>query len=237
MGSSWGCYRVVRQIGKLVWAKRMSTKTNKCNHTERIEMKKMRTALVGLSIVMSMVMAIECRAETNKRMSPYGIAFLEDSQYPAVDMSVKGMRLCVIYGENADVWGLDIGIFGCRVNGNLFGLELAGVISSVGLSSGSVQMGGIASICEEDFCGCQISGIANSTGQAVYGGQVSIFNMAQSIYGTQIGVINRCERAQGVQIGVVNFAEKANRGLVQLGLVNVIQSNARPVIPIINVGF
>ena len=58
-------------------------------------MKKLRTVLIGLSVAMSMVMPAECLAETNKRMSPYGIAFLEDAQYPAVDMSVKGMRLCI----------------------------------------------------------------------------------------------------------------------------------------------
>ena len=195
------------------------------------------TLLASMAIAALSVPAVLADENSaNKRPSPVGVALLEDAQFPRPDVDVMGMRLCFIYGRNADVQGLDIGIFGCGVEGNLFGLQLSGVFNDVGSSWGAVQFAGIVNVCAEDFYGCQLSGIANSTGQSLYGGQLSIFNQAQTLYGAQVGLFNKSESACGLQIGLVNIAERA-RGLMQIGVVNVIKSNKNQVFPIINMGF
>ena len=204
----------------------------------RIKMKMSKMTLtVSMAIAVLVVPTVLAGGNAvDTRPSPVGVAFLEDAQFPKPDVDVMGMRLCFIYGRNANVQGLDIGIFGCGVEGNMFGLQLSGVLNDVGSSWGTVQFAGIANICAEDLYGCQLSGIANSTAQSLYGGQLSIFNQAQTLYGTQIGLFNKSDNAYGLQIGLVNIVE-GGHGLMQIGLVNVIKSNKNQFFPIINMGF
>ena len=196
---------------------------------------KWKMAIVA-ALVATAVSAMAGEQGARRRPSPIGFALFEPAQFPTPENDVLGLRICLIYGRNANVMGIDTGVFGCGVDGNMFGLQVSGFLNDVGSSWGAVQLSGIANICAEDFYGLQLSGIANSTSLDFCGQQLSIFNNAQTLYGIQIGLFNKSENAYGLQIGLINVAKRAG-GLMQIGLVNVINSNRNEVFPIINMGF
>ena len=183
------------------------------------------------------LMSVHCMADTVKRQVPVplGVCIAEEAQFPNADSDIMGFRLCLLYGRHANVSGLDIGVFGCAVDGCLFGLQTSVILNSVGSANGALQIGGIANNCLEDFYGVQLSGIANKADGSVYGGQLSTFNIAKEVGGTQIGVYNKADTLLGVQIGVINWATDMQG--IQLGVLNVIKNGPCPYLPILNANF
>ena len=98
-----------------------------------------------------------------------------------------------------------------------------------------MQLSGIANNCLDDFSGFQISGIANSVGGVVYGGQCGGFNTAKELRGAQVGLFNKTEKAYGIQIGVINWTTTMH-GL-QIGLINVIEQSKCPYMTLFNAYF
>jgi hypothetical protein len=166
---------------------------------------------------------------------PIGIGIVEQAQFPDVDSDIMGLRFSFVYGRNANVSGLDFGIFGCGVDGCLFGMQLSVILNNIGSANGALQMSGIANNCLEDFYGVQLAGIANKADGGAFGGQLASFNIANDMGGVQIGVYNQAENALGIQIGVINMATEMKG--IQLGVFNVIKNGALPYMPILNANF
>jgi hypothetical protein len=126
------------------------------------------------------------RAQTKER--PVNLALVAPIQvFPATD-AVKGVRLNLIYGKNAAMTGLDLGLAN-HVTGPVKGVQWGAVNlseSMVGWQSGFVNVN------EGEFEGLQW-GTVNSTGR---------------INGLQFGLVNYTQRANGVQIGLINIIKE-----------------------------
>ena len=171
----------------------------------------------------------------NNAPMPIGLGIVEQLQFPNVDTDVMGLRLSLVYGRNANVSGLDFGVFGCGADGSLFGMQLSVILNSVGSANGALQISGIANNCLEDFYGIQLAGIANRTDGNAFGGQLAVFNIANELAGTQIGVYNQADKASGIQIGVINVANDMKG--IQIGVFNIIKNGPLPYFLVFNADF
>ncbi|MCA9783809.1 MAG: hypothetical protein KC518_09520 [Candidatus Cloacimonetes bacterium] len=132
--------------------------------------------------------------------------------------SITGLRLGLIYGDNASVTGFDWGLVN-HLSGDLTGLQ----------NSAWGQI-------EGNLTGIQWNFLASIAKGNVTGIQGAIYNQAGNIEGIQMGWVNRANKVKGLQLGVLNMTQSMN-GL-QIGLVNVIkQDGAFPVFPIVNWSF
>ena len=61
-----------------------------------------------------------------------------------------------------------------------------------------------------------------------------IFSKSKKLNGLQFSIINYCEEVNGLQLGVVNVAKKK---AFQLGIINYIEENAFPWMPVFNFRF
>lgn len=197
--------------------------------------KKVKKWFMALALATSGFVSFTAESAYRQTPVPFGISIVEEAQFPSAEADITGFRLCLPYGRHANVSGLDIGVFGCAVDGCLFGLQTSVIMNSVGSANGALQIGGIANNCLEDFYGVQLSGIANKADGSVYGGQLSTFNIAKEVGGTQIGVYNKADKVLGVQIGVINWATDMQG--IQLGVLNVIKNSPCPYMTILNMNF
>lgn len=134
--------------------------------------------------------------------------------FPAED-TITGVRLNLLYGRNAMVVGLDIGIAN-HTTGMTRGLQ-AGI---VGIS--------------EDFQGWQY-GVVNMANGKFEGFQEGVVNISDTFRGFQLGWVNHTMDAEGLQVSIVNYARRL-KGL-QIGVINIISEGGMfPVFPIFNVG-
>ncbi|MCL1856767.1 MAG: hypothetical protein FWF84_03880 [Kiritimatiellaeota bacterium] len=78
-------------------------------------------------------------------------------------------------------------------------------------------------------------GVINSC-VTMKGWQIGVINMCDTVQGWQVGVLfNSARLMKGWQLGLINHAEQAVG--VQLGLVNIIEDNDIPFLPIFNMSF
>jgi len=108
-------------------------------------------------------------------VQPVQLALVDPIQIFSADTSITGLRLNLIYGRNANVKGLDLG--------------LIGVADS---SFSGVQYNSLANITKGNFSGCQI-GFVNYAVNAK-GLQLGFINYAESLNGLQIGLVNIIDR-------------------------------------------
>ena len=189
-----------------------------------------------LVFVLCGLISIESLAvETSSSPLPIGLGIVEQAQFPNPDADIMGLRFSLGYNRNANVSGLDFGLFGCGVDGFLFGLQFSVLLNNIGSANGALQLSGIANNCLEDFNGIQIASIANKVDGNVYGMQLALFNIANDMSGTQIGVYNQANNALGIQIGVINMANDMKG--IQLGVCNVIKNGLIPYMIILNANF
>ena len=134
--------------------------------------------------------------------------------FPPQD-TIAGVRLNLLYGKNAMVVGLDVGIAN-----HTTGLTR-------GLQYGLVDI-------SEDFQGWQYGVVTIANGK-FEGFQEGIVNVSDTFRGFQLGWVNHAMDAEGLQLSIVNYARRL-KGL-QIGLVNIISEGGMfPVFPIFNVG-
>jgi hypothetical protein len=175
--------------------------------------------------------------------SPFGLAVVPGIQYPADDYILMGMRIGVLWGNQAEMYGLDLGVLGnvtqaafggTAISGifninkgtaNVWGLQFAGIGN---FNLGQTDVHGVqASLlmnynpADASIHGLSIAPLNLGAGTKVYGLQVGVFNQADTVYGLQIGLINVAKTLHGVQIGFLNFHET---GLFQVS-------------PVLNIGF
>jgi hypothetical protein len=136
--------------------------------------------------------------------TPFQVSLFHPAQLFADDYSVDGFRFNLIYGVNADVKGIDLGIV--NESESAHGFEL-GLDNRVAHDFGGGQFG-LFNEVKRDFNGVQIGLIANITGRSCQGFQASIFynNAELEMHGLQLGIVNHAGSLQGgVQIGIINF--------------------------------
>lgn len=153
-----------------------------------------------------------------QRKRPVQLSLLAPVQlFPERD-AVTGVRLNLLYGRNAWVHGLDLGLVNHTTSGTSKGVQF-----------------GIVSIDRTNFTGWQY-GVVNLVEGRFEGFQEGVYNGNDSGSGLQLGFVNTSQNFKGVQIGIVNYARRLE-GL-QIGIVNIItQNGAFPVFPIVNWSF
>lgn len=167
-------------------------------------------------------------------ISPIGISLVPPVQFPPRDWDIYGVRLNIFVGAGRDVGFIDVGVLGNIVDGNLSGIEIAGLYNRIGSSDGAIQAACIMNYSKHDFCGVQL-GLVNSVDGDMQGLQAGAVNLAQDGAGVQLGVFNRAERFSGLQIGFANYAYQLEG--VQIGVFNVIEDSNIPFMPIVNAAF
>ena len=139
--------------------------------------------LVGVSVFAVVIFATPAGAQ----QSPIQLSLVTPVQIVPQDESVGGFRFNLIYGRNAQVTGLDLGL----VNHNTSGV------------SKGVQLG-LVSMVDADFNGWQYHAVNLSEGR-VEGFQMGLYNTAGSMSGLQLGIVNHTGKMHGLQIGIVNI--------------------------------
>lgn len=119
-----------------------------------------------------------------------------NAQICAPETEITGLRLNLVYGENDDMSGLDLGIVGGGAS--ISGLRLNAINLSDECSSG-VEIG-----------------LVNIAKGEMHGWQCGIYNSAGSMRGFQLGLINRCGDLYGIQIGLVNMIESGKVAMLPI---------------------
>jgi hypothetical protein len=178
----------------------------------------MRRFLSALSTALIFAIALLCSA-CSTSWTPVQGAIFNPEQIFSESTEIRGLRVNVLYGKNASVYGLDVGLWN-EVEERVSGVQLAGVVNLARGLDG-IGAGGLVNKVEERVRGLQC-GVANYAGE-VAGVQIAgISNKSNSVVGVQIGgVVNEAEELVGLQIGLLNF----NKG------------GPLPFFPIFNFGF
>jgi hypothetical protein len=103
------------------------------------------------------------------------------------DDTISGVRLNLIYGRNATVTGLDLGLINHTTSGISQGLQL-----------------GVVGFVDSDFVGWQDNSVNVVKGN-FRGLQLGFVNYANNAEGLQLGFVNYAENMHGLQIGLVNI--------------------------------
>ena len=122
---------------------------------------------------------------------PVNLALVTPIQIFPAETAIKGVRLNLIYGRNAALTGLDLGIAN-HVTGE-----------GKGVQWGLVNLSG-------SFVGWQ-SGWVNVSEQEFEGLQWGLVNSAGRINGLQLAFVNYAKRANGIQIGLVNIIKEGGQ--------------------------
>lgn len=179
---------------------------------------KAQFSLFLLALVLGAGMTSVVSAQSDDPYTPFMLSFTSPLEVPFRDFDVGGLRLNIIYGECNDFDGLDLGLAG-RATGHGNGLQANAI-----------------NIIDGDGVGLQGNWLVGFVKGEYDGLQVGTVNYAKTIQGLQIGALyNGADYMQGVQIGLINMSRTMIG--VQIGLVNVIQDNDAPFLPIINCEF
>lgn len=122
---------------------------------------------------------------------PINVALVTPIQIFPADEHIKGVRLNLIYGRNAAMTGLDLGIAN-HVAGRMSGVQW-GVVNLA-----------------ESMVGWQ-SGTVNYTEGSFEGFMWGAVNYSGRINGLQLGIVNYAARARGIQIGLVNIIKEGGQ--------------------------
>jgi hypothetical protein len=146
--------------------------------------------------------------------SPLQLALFDPVQIVKHDQSVGLFRLDIIYGKNAGMTGLDLGLVN-HTTGDQAGLTY-----------------GVASYVQGSFTGWQ-DNIVNIADKRFLGLQSGAFNRSKDGHGVQFGWVNMTDKMSGLQLGLVNYTRVMTKGL-QIGVGNIITEGGIPFLPIVN---
>lgn len=168
-------------------------------------------ALFGVMLAMSASSAVA-------QSKPIQLSLVTPIQIVPEDQAISGFRFNLIYGRNAAMTGLDIGLVNHTRPGGVEGVQF-----------------GILGLSEGGFTGWQANWV-NITEAAMKGVQTGLYNSEGSGEGLQWGFVNTADFHNGLQLSFVNYARTLNG--VQIGLVNIIkEGGAFPIFPIVNWSF
>ena len=146
--------------------------------------------------------------------APVQLALFDPAQLVKNDQSVGILRIDVLYGKNAGVTGLDLGLIN-HTTGDQTGLSY-----------------GLVNYTEGKFTGWQ-DNFVNMADKGFLGLQSGAFNQSKDGHGVQFGWVNVTDRMSGLQLGFVNYARVMSKGL-QIGIGNIIKEGGIPFLPIAN---
>jgi len=174
--------------------------------------------------------ALLAAAPTSAQERPIQLSLFSPIQAVPEEAGISGARLSILYGRNASMTGVDLGLV----------THTTGAVTA--LQWGAVHL------VEEEFTGWQTGfvnvdgsftgfgqGAVNLSHGEVKGLQFGAANIGQStLRGAQVGVYNQAATTRGLQLGIVNFTQGTG-SVVQVGLVNIIAGKDRfPILPIVN---
>lgn len=177
-------------------------------------------------------------------VSPLALDIIPPVQFPPQDFSVTGLRASALWGDQRDVYGLDLGLIGNVTQQGFVGIGVSGIFNLTHGTTTAIglQAAGVANIntSKTQVYGVQLALVTNynSAESRVVGLQAALLaNISPftDIYGIQTGLYNRAKDVHGLQIGLVNVAESLHG--VQIGLVNFNHKGLFAVSPFLNVGF
>ena len=131
-------------------------------------MTKKYSIVLGLAVLTFILISTPVQAQNQ----PIQIALFTPIQIFPEDNTIEGLRLNLVYGRNASVNGLDIGMFNHITKGVSKGVQF-----------------GVLGLVDADFTGLQFN-IVNVTRGKFEGLQLGFVNFAGSIKGLQIGFVN-----------------------------------------------
>lgn len=159
--------------------------------------------------------------------------FAPDLQLVDASQDIKGLRIDFVYGENANVSGIDLGIVNATTS-DFVGFGWAPGAQLVDGSAKGIQWSWLYSHTADQFTGWQSGVVARIGGADSFGLQTGWINIAESDFtGLQFGLLNKSTHAKGLQLGFVNWAEQLD-GL-QIGFINyAANSDLYKVLPFVN---
>ena len=151
--------------------------------------------------------------------APIQLSVFPPIQIAGESESVRGVRLSLLFGRNANVTGLDWSLIANHTTGDQTGLQLS-----------------LGSLVEGDFTGLQWN-MVNVTQGEMYGVQLGLVNVTGTARGFSWGGVNYSKgNYRGLQLALVNYAQSMAGG-VQVGLINIIKEGGQfPFFPIVNWG-
>ena len=106
--------------------------------------------------------------------------------FPEED-SITGVRLNLLYGNNAGVTGLDLGLVNRTIEKKAVGVQW-----------------GVLGLADRGFTGFQANSV-NVVHNEFKGVQFGFVNVTEEANGLMIGVLNFARRMYGIQIGIFNL--------------------------------
>jgi len=188
-------------------------------------------------------------------VTPVQVSLCNPGQLFSDKWEVCGLRLNILYGNNRNVYGLDVGVIN-RVTGNCAGIQIAGLVNMNDADMMGIQIAGLINTNAAGMIGIQIAGLVNDSysargvqiqtgliggnrAQQVTGVQIALAisqNRASDMTGVQLApLFNKADHMKGLQIGLVNIAGKMSG--VQIGLANIIKESPVAFFPIVNAHF
>lgn len=153
-------------------------------------MVKRQCTLLALVFIMCLMMRTSVQAQETR---PIQLSLVTPVQIFSEEYSITGVRLNLLYGRNASVSGLDVGLVNHTTAGESVGLQH-----------------GLVGINDADFMGFQDCGV-NITSGNFEGFQCGIVNYADYMNGFQLGLVNYVRSAKGLQIGLLNIIRQGGQ--------------------------
>lgn len=165
--------------------------------------------------------------------TPFQLSLWPPAQICPEDTPVYGLRLCLPYGSNAVMYGLDLG-FAAVAGEAVSGIQVSALANVAKGTSQGLQIAGLVNLSAEEVQALQIALIANLSTRApeTLGMQIGAVNAAGAFSGAQVGVANVSSDMEGLQLGLVNYAGELH-GL-QIGLANINADGPRTFLPLVN---
>ena len=149
---------------------------------------------------------------------PINLALFDPVQIFKNDVPIKGFRFNLIYGKNAAMTGLDIGLVNW-VTGETKGFQW-----------------GAVNITEGDFTGWQNGPVTKTDGHILGVQSGWLVSLNTSGKGLQVSGVTISDDYIGLQFGFVNYAVQLHG--IQIGLINIIKNGGMlPVFPFFNFSF
>jgi len=154
-------------------------------------------------VLLTVLLPISVSAQTTR---PIQISLYHPVQIFNKDVSVRGIRLNVLYGVNNDLTGIDYGFIVNKLEGDLTGVQFG----LVNLVDGNVTgyQDGLVNVVNNDFIGWQ-NGFVTITKGSLTGLNTGVYTKNGEMHGLQIGVVNITGKLDGLQIGLVNINKSA----------------------------
>jgi hypothetical protein len=142
--------------------------------------------LIAVALLVACALAAPAAAETR----PIQLSLLTPLQiFPAEDR-ISGIRLNLLYGRNASVTGLDLGLVNHTTTGQSTGFQW-----------------GLVGLVDADFVGWQDNAVNLVEGN-FEGLQWGLVNYANHASGLQLGIVNYARTLKGLQIGLINIIKQ-----------------------------